>query len=74
MHKKIILNVQSCIRIYFYLTTLTYVVFGTYSDKGEESLEYTEGSRYESVQPAVDTSLLHITAVGPVLYPVHRTF
>jgi len=56
------------------LTTLTYVVFGTYSDKGEESLEYTEGSRYESVQPAVDTSLLHITAVGPVLYTVLRTF
>ena len=49
------------------------VVFRIVLDKSEQSLEYNwmpEISTSRAV--AVDTSLLHTTALGPVLYTAHR--
>ena len=50
------------------------VVFRIVLYMSEQSLEFNRmpESQYIPSRSRVDTSLLHITALGPVLYTVHR--
>ena len=57
----------------FFKILLSTVVFQIVLDKSEQSLEYNWMSEISTSRAvAVDTSLLHTTALGLVLHTVHR--